>query len=150
VLGAVTRHAQDLSEVVTALEAGCRPSKLLSLIWPGVDRRGVVTVRAGDTKNRKARDVPVNDTLTMSLKSGKLHAAEGGHSCALNRVNRVAHFTSRMQVRCVRQAFKALRSTIDAIGSQGVGLGGCGPSGRQRIAGALRYDDGGAHCAPTD
>jgi hypothetical protein len=65
-------------------------------------RRGVVPVRAGDTKNRKARNLPVNDTLTMSLKSGKLHAAEGEQSCALDRVNRIAHFTSHTGA--VRQA----------------------------------------------
>jgi len=82
-------------------------------------RRGVVPVRAGDTKNRKARNPPVNDTLTMSLKSGKLHAAEGEQSCAFDRVNRIADFTSRTRVRCVRQAFKAFRSTTDAMGSPG-------------------------------
>jgi integrase len=41
-------------------------------------RRGVVTVRAGYAKNREARSVPMNDTLTMLMKSAKLQAAEGG------------------------------------------------------------------------
>jgi hypothetical protein len=78
-------------------------------------------VRARDTKNRKAHNLAVNDTLTMSLKSGKLHAAEGEQSCALGRVNRIAQFTSRIQVRCFRQAFEALGSTIDAMGWPGGG-----------------------------
>jgi integrase len=65
--------------VVTALNTGFRASELLSLTWQDVDfRRGVVTVRAGYAKNGEARSVPMNDTLTMLLKSAKLHAAEGG------------------------------------------------------------------------
>ena len=65
--------------VVTALNTGFRASELLSLTGQDVDfRRGVVTVRAGYAKNGEARSVPMNDTLTMLLKSGRLHAAEGG------------------------------------------------------------------------
>jgi integrase len=64
--------------VVTALNTGFRASELLSLTWSDVDfRRGVVTVRAGYAKNGEARSVPMNDTLTMVLKSGTLHAAKG-------------------------------------------------------------------------
>ena len=65
--------------VITALHTGFRASELLSLIWQDVDfRRGVVMVRAGYAKNGEARSVPMNDTLTMLMKSAKLHAAEGG------------------------------------------------------------------------
>jgi integrase len=64
--------------VVTALHTGFRASELLSLTWQDVNfRRGVVTVRAGYAKNGEARSVPMNNTLTMLLKSGRLNAAEG-------------------------------------------------------------------------
>jgi integrase len=63
--------------VVTALHTGFRASELLSLIWEDVDfRRGVVTVRAGYVKNGEGRSVPLNDTLTIVLKSGKVNQAE--------------------------------------------------------------------------
>jgi integrase len=59
--------------VVTALHTGFRASELLSLSWQDVDfRRGVVTVRAGYAKNGEGRSVPLNDTLTMVLKSAKV------------------------------------------------------------------------------
>jgi integrase len=64
--------------VVTALNTGFRASELLSLTWADVNfRRGGVTVRAGYAKNGEARSVPMNNTLTMLLKSGRLQAAEG-------------------------------------------------------------------------
>jgi integrase len=56
---------------------GFRASEPLSLTWQDVDfKRGVVTARAGYAKNGEARSVPTNDTLTMLLKFGKLHAAD--------------------------------------------------------------------------
>ena len=59
--------------VMTALYTGFRASELLSLTWQDVDfRRGVVTVRAGYAKNGEGRSVPLNDTLTMVLKSAKV------------------------------------------------------------------------------
>jgi len=62
---------------VTALNTGFRASELLSLTWQDVDfKRGTVPVRAGYAKNGEARSVPTNDTLTMLLKFGKLHAAD--------------------------------------------------------------------------
>jgi integrase len=64
--------------VVTALNTGFRASELLSLTWQDVDfRRGLASVRAGYAMNGEARSIPMNDTLTMLMKSGKLHAAEG-------------------------------------------------------------------------
>ncbi len=64
--------------VVTALHTGFRASELLSLTWQDVDfRRGVVSVRAGYAKNGEARSVPMNDTLTMELKSAKVNPTEG-------------------------------------------------------------------------
>src|SRR5262245_22004521 len=59
--------------VVTALHTGFRASELLSLTWQDVDfGRGVVTVRAGYAKNGEGRSVPLNETLTMVLKSAKV------------------------------------------------------------------------------
>jgi hypothetical protein len=43
----------------------------------GPARREVITVKAGYAKNGEARSVPMNDTLTMLLKSAKVNAAEG-------------------------------------------------------------------------
>jgi integrase len=40
-------------------------------------RREVITVKAGYANNGEARSVPMNDTLTMLLKSAKVNAAEG-------------------------------------------------------------------------
>jgi integrase len=62
--------------VVTALHTGFRASELLSLMWQDIDfRRGVVTVQAGYAKNGEGRSVPLNDTLTMVLKSAKVPQA---------------------------------------------------------------------------
>jgi integrase len=58
---------------VTALHTGFRVAELLSLTWQDVDfRRGVVTARAGYAKNGEGRSVPMSDTLTTLLKSGKV------------------------------------------------------------------------------
>jgi integrase len=64
--------------VVAAINTGFRASELLSLTWQDIDfRRGVVSVRAGYVKNGEARSVPMNDTLTMVLKSARVNCAEG-------------------------------------------------------------------------
>ena len=90
--------------VVTALNTVFRASELLSLTWHDVDfRRGVVTVRAGYAKNGEARSVPMNDTLTMLLKSAKLHAAEGGRVFCNRHGQPYRSFRTAVE-RAVRQA----------------------------------------------
>jgi integrase len=62
--------------VLTTLHTGFRASELLSLTWQDVDfRRGVVTVRARYAKNGEGRSMPLNDTLTMVLKSARVDQA---------------------------------------------------------------------------
>jgi integrase len=62
--------------VMTALHTGFWASALLSLTWQGVDfRRGVIMVQAGYAKNGEAHSVPMNNTLTMLLKSAKVDDA---------------------------------------------------------------------------
>jgi integrase len=76
---------------MTALHTGFWASELLSLTWQGVDfRRGVIMVQAGYAKNGEAHSMPMNNTLTMLLKSAKVDdaAAErvfGGRASTLYR-----------------------------------------------------------------
>ena len=103
--------------VMTALHTGFRASELLSLTWQDVDfRRGVVTVRAGYAKNGEARSVPMNDTLTMLLKSAKLHAAEGERVFCNRHGQPYRSFRTAFE-RAVRKAehCRILRSTTYAI-----------------------------------
>jgi len=65
--------------VLTALHTGFRKSELLSLSWDDVDfRRRVVTVRAAYATNGKAPSVPMNDVLTVTLKTIRINAAVDG------------------------------------------------------------------------
>jgi integrase len=64
--------------VVAAINTGFRASELPSLTRQDIDfRRGVISVRAGYVKNGEARSVPMNDTLTIVLKSAKVNDAKG-------------------------------------------------------------------------
>jgi integrase len=66
-LAACTDHSRPF--VVTALHTGMRLGEILNLTWEQVDfERGYLTVT--HTKNGKSRKIPMNPTLTATLKAG--------------------------------------------------------------------------------
>ena len=76
VLACCSAHLTPL--VIPRLPTGFRASELLSLTWQDIDfRQGIITVQAGYAKNGKARRVPMNNSLTMLLKSAKVSGAAG-------------------------------------------------------------------------
>jgi integrase len=63
--------------VITALQTGFRKSELLSLRWTNIDfRNRLIKVEAAYTKTHEARSVPMNQTLTATLKNLKICAAD--------------------------------------------------------------------------
>jgi integrase len=62
--------------VVASLDTGCRKSELLSLVWADVDlQRGVIDIRALNTKTAKSRQVPISNRLKNELQ-GVRNASE--------------------------------------------------------------------------
>jgi len=76
-LDCCTSHLKPL--VTTALHTGFRSSELLSLTWDDVNfQRRIITVRSAYSKNGESRSVPMNDTLTATLKLVRLSSSEEG------------------------------------------------------------------------
>jgi integrase len=66
--------------VRAALHTGFRKSELLSLTWEDIDfRRGVITVRAAYAKNGESRSVPMNKSLTETLKAIRMSESMTQH-----------------------------------------------------------------------
>jgi integrase len=134
--------------VITALQTGFRKSELLSLQWTNVDfRNRLIKVEAAYTKTHEARSVPMNQTLTATLKSLKMSAADDPTASVFGYRQMTKTF-----VRAVRRAgiasftFHDLRHTFASrLVMAGVDLATVKElMGHKHITMTLRY----AHLAP--
>jgi integrase len=134
--------------VITALHTGFRKSELLSLRWANVDfRHRLIKVEAAYTKTHEARSVPMTETLTATLKSLKMSAADGSTDSVFGYRNVTKSF-----VRAVKRAgivdftFHDLRHTFASrLVMAGVDLATVKElMGHKHITMTLRY----THLAP--
>ncbi len=134
--------------VITALHTGFRKSELLSLRWANVDfRHRLIKVEAAYTKTHEARSVPMTETLTATLKSLKMFAADDSTSTVFGYRNVTKTFARAVtRAGLVNFTFHDLRHTFASrLVMAGVDLATVKElMGHKHITMTLRY----THLAP--